>query len=192
VQPRLDRGALQALACARRQPAAASLELGLEWLQTVDDVRTGARLELELGRREGDVHGTEDERRSGGPRRASRVARRWRVAPWRVRVRQPVRCRGSSVVPRTPRSRSRRGRIAAGGARARCPRSAGSDGSGPRRSGGSARGCPGRSAPAGRPRTRNDDDDEDRSEPDVRQARPTIDHELPSPRGPVSWARPAP
>ena len=62
VEPRRDRGAPDRIAPIARHPAARPLELGLARLELVADERPSARLELELGGRERQVH-----RRQGCP-----------------------------------------------------------------------------------------------------------------------------
>ena len=69
MEPGLDRGPPDRVAPIARDAAIGPFELDLARLEDVPDERPGARLELELGRAEGEVH-----RGQGCPTRSAPVA----------------------------------------------------------------------------------------------------------------------
>ena len=87
----LDRGAPDRVAPVARDAAAGPLELDLARLEDVADERAGPRLELELGRRQGQVHRRPRMRHRIAPARpaASRAA----GTPCPSASRRPVTCR---------------------------------------------------------------------------------------------------
>ena len=73
VEASLDRGPSGRVPAVARDAAAEPLELGLQRLEHVGHVGAGTRLQLELGRREGQVHAARMTIRLGRP--LGRVAR---------------------------------------------------------------------------------------------------------------------
>ena len=65
MEPGVDRRPLQLIAGGWREPSSVALELSLDRLEDVDDIRPGTALELELGGAEGQVHGPRMTRRAG-------------------------------------------------------------------------------------------------------------------------------